>query len=199
MVRRCFSTRRLVLLLLGAIVIAGCGAGRAASPAVAGAAPRSSASSSSVPASGEPAAPGATPSTSAADPGAPAAAGSDDPAAPGSSDLPAQGQTLPVDAVLASACVMPGTTQTITITTRPNSAVGYHAIYSDGKTGFDPGYYGGNKSGITDGTGQWRDTWVVAANAPPGTVSVDVVGLSSDGASGSTRLTFAVGGVGGCS
>ena len=94
---------------------------------------------------------------------------------------------------------MPGATQTITITTRPSSAVGYHAIYSDGKTGFDQGYYGGNRSGVTDGNGQWRDTWVVAANAPAGAVSVDVVGLSSDGASGATKLAFAVGGAGGCS
>jgi hypothetical protein len=110
---------------------------------------------------------------------------------------PAQGKAMSVTAALQKACVAPGDTQTITITTRPESAVGYHAVYSDGKNGFDPDYYGGNKSGVTNGSGTYQDTWVVGVKAPPGTVNVDVVGVNGDGASGQTKVAFAVANSGG--
>jgi hypothetical protein len=115
-----------------------------------------------------------------------------------SSGFSAQGQNLPVTATLAHQCVVPGTTQSITITTAPNSAVGYHAIYSDGKQGFDKGYYGGNNSGLTDATGNFSESWVIAPNAPAGQVTVDVIALRQDGASGKTQLLFSMSGVGGC-
>lgn len=78
-----------------------------------------------------------------------------------------------------SACVRPGQTQTTTIRTDPGNGIAYHAIYSDGKTGFDADYYGGNNGGQADKTGVWRDSWVVKPGAPPGHVRVDVVAQSA--------------------
>ncbi|MHB8464921.1 MAG: hypothetical protein ACYDH6_19745 [Acidimicrobiales bacterium] len=51
----------------------------------------------------------------------------------------------------------------------------YDAVYADGKSGTSKGYYGGNNGGATDSSGVWKDTWVVGAAAPPGTVHVDVI------------------------
>jgi hypothetical protein len=89
-----------------------------------------------------------------------------------SSQLP---RRLPLRATLVSSCVRPGTVQTITITSDPGVSVIYHATYSDGRTARDPGYYGGNEQGTTGATGTWKDSWLVAAGAPPGRVTVDVV------------------------
>jgi hypothetical protein len=101
---------------------------------------------------------------------------------------------LAITAELAQSCVRAGGSQSITIHTAPMSSVGYDAVYSDGKTGMSPGYYGGNKSGNTDGTGTWSDTWVIAPNAPAGPVRVDVIGANASGASGNTTVSFAIAG-----
>ena len=73
-----------------------------------------------------------------------------------------------VSARVDSACLSPGERQSITITTRPETPVAYHAKYSDGTNAFDPNYYGGNNGGNTDLAGSWADSWVVKAGAPPG-------------------------------
>lgn len=80
---------------------------------------------------------------------------------------------LPVKVALASQCLKPGESQTITFATVPRSAVGYNAKYSDGKTGMDKAeHYGGNNGAVVPEDGVWRDTWVIAPNAPAGTVEV---------------------------
>jgi hypothetical protein len=112
------------------------------------------------------------------------------PAAPGSPTTTAPPLTLGV--TLKNACVRPGTSQTIIISAPPQSAVGYDAVYSDGKSGLQPGHYGGNNGGHTDNGGKWGDTWVVAANAPAGPVRVDSVGASSDGRVGQRQDYFKV-------
>jgi len=86
-----------------------------------------------------------------------------------------------VTATLASACVRPGKSQTITIHTNPESGVVYHATYSDGKDATKPGYYGGNKGGRTDASGNWTDTWVIAPTAPAGRVRVDIAAATRVG------------------
>ena len=194
------SKRLVAPLLLLATISVGCGGGSAATNRTSGvsnaSASAAAASSSAAPSAGDS---NASVASGQADAALPIGSGSDSTSSDAaSSGLPAQGQNLPVTASLAHQCVVPGTSQTITITTAPNSAVGYHSIYSDGKQGFDKDYYGGNKSGLTDATGQYTDTWVIAPNAPAGKVTVDVVGLNQDGASGKTQLSFAMSGVGGC-
>ena len=98
---------------------------------------------------------------------------------------------VPITVKLASPCVPPGGSQTITITTEPSSGVAYDAVYADGKNGTSKGYYGGNKGGQTDNSGVWTDTWVIAAGAPPGPVRVDIVAATPKGA-GTTYAAFAM-------
>lgn len=100
---------------------------------------------------------------------------------------------VPITVTLASPCVRPGASQTITITTAPGSGVAYDSVYADGKSGVDKdhGFYGGNKGGQTDKQGTWTDTWVIAPTAPPGPVRVDVVAATPQG-SGTTYATFAM-------
>jgi hypothetical protein len=93
---------------------------------------------------------------------------------------------------LANPCVRPGTTQSIQISAPPHSAVGYDAVYADGKGGLSPGHYGGNKGGHTDGNGVWSDTWVVALNAPAGPVRVDSAAAAPDAAVGQRQDYFKV-------
>jgi len=100
---------------------------------------------------------------------------------------------VPIQVTLGSACVRPGGTQTITIVTEPKSGVVYDAVYSDGKSGASPGFYGGNQGGHTDDHGVWKDTWVVGAAAPPGPVRVDVLAVTPKG-KGYTDPWFAVAG-----
>lgn len=83
---------------------------------------------------------------------------------------------LPLRARLKESCVRPGGSQSITIRSKPDAAVGYDSVYADGKSGMMEGHYGGNMGGFTDKEGEWRDTWVVAAHAPSGPVQVNVLG-----------------------
>jgi hypothetical protein len=79
---------------------------------------------------------------------------------------------LPVTAAFAHECIRAGLVQTITIFAPPQSGVVYDAVYSDGKTGGNKGYYGGNAGGRTDAHGSWTSRWMVKAGAPPGPVEV---------------------------
>jgi hypothetical protein len=99
-----------------------------------------------------------------------------------------------VSATVEPACVKPGGDATITVTTRPDAGVGYHAFYSDGKGGGPPPYgnsYGGNDGGLADEDGQYSGTWTVAPTAPSGPGRVDVV-VGHDGEFGSTSAAFSV-------
>ena len=138
---------------------------------------------------------GAAP-TGAAAPGkggpAPAPAGS---GGPGSgSQAPGAKPQMPMEVSLASACVRPGTPQTITIKATPQAGVAYNAIYADGNNSRDSGanFYGGNKGDKTNAQGVWSDTWVVSLKAVPGPVHIDVVGMSMQGNAGYTTSGFAV-------
>lgn len=101
-------------------------------------------------------------------------------------------KTLEISAELASECVRPGGTQTITITTLPASGVGYDSVYSDGRSGAMEGFYGGNAGGFTDPEGTFTHAWVVGANAPAGEVIVRVLGTHTEGGFGETRAYFTV-------
>ena len=99
---------------------------------------------------------------------------------------------LPMSAHLSSACVRPGEAQSIVITTLADSAVGYDAVYADGKNGMSAGYYGGNKGGRTDANGGYQDTWTIAPGAPAGPTRVDVAGANANGEIGQISVAFAV-------
>jgi hypothetical protein len=99
---------------------------------------------------------------------------------------------LEVKATLAEACVRPGGGQSITILTRPGSGAGYDTVYSDGKSGMMEGHYGGNFGGTVGDDGTWSDTWVVAPNAPPGKVQVNVIASNLDYGHAQTTLYFTV-------
>lgn len=101
-----------------------------------------------------------------------------------------ESKRLPLRAQLGAGCLHPGDTQTIEITSEPEAFVGYSSVYPDGKTGMDSGFYGGNDHGRTDANGTWKHAWVVAANAPPGKVTVDVVGAKGGWAIGQIQLSY---------
>jgi hypothetical protein len=126
-----------------------------------------------------------------AGPGSASGAGSA--GSPGAGQSPPSGQ-LTIQVSLASPCVKPGTPQTITITTKPNTGVAYNAIYADGNNARDnrTDFYGGNKGDRTNAQGTWADTWTVSPKAAAGPVHVDVVGMTFQGESGYTTAGFAV-------
>lgn len=112
----------------------------------------------------------------------------------GASDTTGSGapsaNATPISAELAHECVRPGGTQTITITTEPNAAVGYETRYADGSEGHDG--RGGSAMGFADPSGRWSDTWTVAPTAPGGPVGVAVFAMGFTTDSGSTAVTFDV-------
>jgi hypothetical protein len=98
-----------------------------------------------------------------------------------------------LSASLGASCVRAGTSQAIAIKSLPETGVAYDAVYADGRTGAEYNGYGGNNGGLTDKTtGEWKDTWVVGAAAPPGPVKVQVVGAKSGVGRGETSVTFTV-------
>lgn len=101
-------------------------------------------------------------------------------------------KTMEVTAEIADECVPPGGTQTITIHARPNSIVGYNTYYSDGKSGVNEGFHGGNMVGGTEDGESWTNTWVVAATAPPGQAVVVVTGVNEVHGRGETGVVFVV-------
>lgn len=195
-----------VLLLVGALVLggAGCGGGSKASntleqdDAAAGTTTTTAASTGTTakPASGKKASGGgATPTTTAG--ATPTTAGSTSPtSAPQAEPLTKPGPEgqLELEATLAKTCVKPGGSQSITIKTRPGSAVGYDAVYSDGSAGMNPPHHGGNSGGEVDEQGTWQDTWVVAPTAPAGKVHVNVLGSHVDYGFVQKTLVFTVAG-----
>ena len=85
---------------------------------------------------------------------------------------------VPVKATVSPRCVHPGDTVTLTVTTKPEAAVAYQAVYSDNKGGAEPptgGGYGGNDKGNTESAGEYTSSWVVAPHAPAGPARVDVI------------------------
>ena len=105
-----------------------------------------------------------------------------------------------VKATLDKACVHRGDRndlQGITIMARPGGAAGFNTSYSDGSSSVDgkSNYQTGMGGGFADSNGQYRTTWVVPANAPPGEATVHVVAVedsSSGPAQGNVDLHFMV-------
>jgi len=104
--------------------------------------------------------------------------------------------SLKVTVSLSRLCIKPGESQTITVKvdTKEKVAVAYNTVYSDGnnwKAG--PGYYGGNKGGVVDdGSGTYKDTWVLSPKAAPGPAQVAVFATQKDnGGSASSGFTVA--------
>lgn len=93
---------------------------------------------------------------------------------------------------LLDECVRPGGQQTITVSTEPGISVGFSAKYADGKTGMDPGYYGGTGAGKTDAEGHYESTWQVAPTAPPGQVTVTVMAAHPSYKTTRREVTFKV-------
>jgi hypothetical protein len=85
---------------------------------------------------------------------------------------------VPVESSVSPACVDRGGSVTLTVNTEPKAAIGFQAVYSDGRGGggapFGAGY-GGNDKGIASGRGTFNATWVVSPEAPVGAGRVDVV------------------------
>jgi len=123
---------------------------------------------------------GVVPSPGAPGGGAPSGSAS---AAAGSSASPTPTavvvpRDVRVEAVASPACVRPGSTLTLTISTEPKAAIGWQAVYSNGYGGADPpwgGGYGGNDKGTADDAGRFRTSYVVRPNAPFGPGHIDVV------------------------
>jgi len=100
--------------------------------------------------------------------------------------------TLPLTAEVAEKCVRPGSVQSITIRAPKGSGVGYQMVYSDGLQALMEGHYGGNSAGYTDEDGTFADTFTVAATAPPGPASANVLGSHMDYGFGEYHAHFAV-------
>lgn len=97
---------------------------------------------------------------------------------------------LPLEASLEKSCVKAGGEQTITISVPHKSAFAYNSFYPDGKSGIDEGFYGGNKGSLMPAQGTWTDTWVIAPQAPPGTVRVHVQAVHMEYSSAEKDITF---------
>jgi hypothetical protein len=186
-----------LLLLLGA-----CGGdGKGATPKTAGGSTATTASTS--PGGSSPAKKtGGTTTTSKKASGAasaptttPAATGSSGgrPKEPSKDELDrVYGTDAVVTATLAEKCVVPGGKQSITMQAPPGSAAGYDSYYSDGKSGVQEGFYGGNNGTTMGDSGTWSDTWVVGVGAPRGRVRVQVAGVDPSGHRGHLELNYTV-------
>lgn len=108
-------------------------------------------------------------------------------------ELPGE-TTVPVDSAVTPVCIERGGTMTLELKTKPESAVGFQALYSDGKGGGPPPLgagYGGNDKGFASKKGRFTATWVVSPDAPVGRGRVDVV-VGHDQAWGYDDPHFAV-------
>lgn len=128
-------------------------------------------------AAGQPGAPAPGRPGAAPPAGSPGSSG-DSSGGSGGSTTPTTKPPLEMSAELAEPCVRPGGRQTITVRAPKETPVGYGSEYSDGKTGMDPGFYGGANAGTTAQEGVYRDAWTIAANAPKGTVKVKAFGAN---------------------
>lgn len=102
--------------------------------------------------------------------------------------------TVDVETSVAPLCVEHGETIKLSVTTPPEAALAYQAVYSDNKSGagapFGEGY-GGNDKGYADGSGHYTSTWVVAPHTPAGRARADVF-VGSEGKWGYASSRFAV-------
>jgi hypothetical protein len=83
-----------------------------------------------------------------------------------------------VEAVLDPTCVERGDRVTLEVSSEPEAAIVYNAVYSDGFGGSGPPFgknYGGNDKGYTSDDGTYESFWVVSLDAPVGRARVDVV------------------------
>jgi hypothetical protein len=86
---------------------------------------------------------------------------------------------IPLNASLAKPCVVPGSTQTLTVHARPKMSVIFDTLYPDQKDGQ---VYGGiDAHGRTDVAGSYTMTWTVSAAAPRGTAKVNAAAITDDG------------------
>ena len=147
-----------------------------------------------------PGAPGGAAGSGGGGPGGVSGSGSSATTAPGGSggsggsgvqSSPGVEFNVPLTARVSVACLRPGGTQTVTLTSEPKTNVGYDSVYADGKTGWSPDHYGGSNKGETDASGQWQDTFVLKPGAPPGKVEVNAIAGNARGA-GKTATSFAV-------
>ena len=102
--------------------------------------------------------------------------------------------TLKLDVSFSQPCIKPGTPQTITVKvdTKEKVAVAYNTEYSDGNNWKSPNYYGGNKGGVVDdGSGTYKDTWVLSPQAAAGPAQVAVFATMKDNG-GSASAQFKV-------
>jgi hypothetical protein len=94
-----------------------------------------------------------------------------------------------VTASLASTCVTPAGSQTLTIHTHPGYYLGFDTQYSDGKDGKQ---YGGVDTTQVPGTGVYTNTWVVSPQAPLGDAVVYIALSGMDHTSAFRQLYFKV-------
>jgi hypothetical protein len=86
-----------------------------------------------------------------------------------------------LQASVSPRCVRAGEIATLTVTTAPDAAIGYVAVYAGEKSGAAPpfGYgYGGNAAGYANQSGSWTQTWTIRADAPVGKARTTVVAAS---------------------
>lgn len=117
--------------------------------------------------------------------GAPSAKPSGSPSAqPSPSDIP-------LNAALAKPCVVPGSTQTVTMHSRSAMSVIFDTLYPDQKDG--QAYGGIDAHGRTDLTGSYSKTWTVSPAAPIGPAKVNLAAITDDGtATGHSILPFRI-------
>ena len=98
---------------------------------------------------------------------------------------------IPLHGSLAKSCVVPGSTQTLTLHARPKMSVIFDTLYPDQKDG--QAYGGIDAHGRTDVTGSYTMTWTVSAAAPVGTAKVNAAAITDDGtATGHDLLPFRI-------
>lgn len=99
-----------------------------------------------------------------------------------------------VAAEVSPACVPPGSTVTVTVTTQPGAPLAYQAIYAGNQSGAEPPFgkgYGGNAKGFASDDGIYTDKWIVRLDAPRGPARLDVV-VGWEGEFGYDAPRFAV-------
>ena len=140
---------------------------------------------------------GTSPSTAATGRSAPAPGktpppGSTSSAKPSGSPSPHASPTeIPLNAKLAKSCVVPGSTQTLTIHSRPRMSVIFDTLYPDQKDG--QAYGGIDAHGRTDSGGNYLNTWTVSPAAPTGQAKVNAAAITDDGtATGHQILPFKI-------
>jgi len=98
---------------------------------------------------------------------------------------------IPLNAALAKPCVVPGSTQTVTMHSRSAMSVIFDTLYPDQKDG--QAYGGIDAHGRTDVAGSYTKTWTVSPAAPIGPAKVNLAAITDDGrATGHSILPFRI-------